>query len=120
MKTVTDAGLAAAAADGVRHQRAADRHRAGQPEGHRRLRRPGQARPEGRRLRPAGALRRRHGEGRAGHRRDIKPVSEEPDVKSTLGKVTTGDADAGLVYVTDVNAQKGKVTGVTFPEAKQA
>ncbi len=51
---------------------------------------------------------------------DIKPVSEEPDVKSTLGKVTTGNADAGLVYVTDVVAAKDTVTGVSFPEAKQA
>ena len=54
---------------------------------------------------------------------DIKPVSEEPDVKSTLGKVTTGNADAGLVYVTDVlaaNKAKPTVDGVSFPEAKQA
>jgi len=50
----------------------------------------------------------------------LHPVSEEPDVKSTLGKVTSGDADAGLVYVTDVNAAKNTVQGVNFPEAKQA
>lgn len=50
----------------------------------------------------------------------LKPVSEEADVKSTLGKVTSGDADAGLVYVTDVNAAKSAVQGVSFPEAKQA
>ena len=30
--------------------------------------------------------------------------SEEPDVKSIVGKLTTGAADAGLVYVTDVTA----------------
>jgi molybdate transport system substrate-binding protein len=51
---------------------------------------------------------------------DIQPVSEEPDVKSTLGKVTSGNADAGLVYVTDVVAAGNTVTGVNFPEAKQA
>jgi molybdate transport system substrate-binding protein len=50
----------------------------------------------------------------------LKPVSEEADVKSALGKVTSGDADAGLVYVTDVAAAKGQVQGVSFPEAKQA
>lgn len=50
----------------------------------------------------------------------LTPVSEEPDVKSTLGKVTTGDADAGLVYVTDVTSAKGTVQGVPFPEASQA
>ena len=50
----------------------------------------------------------------------LKPVSEEADVKSTLGKVTSGDADAGLVYITDVNASKNTVQGVNFPEASQA
>ena len=50
----------------------------------------------------------------------LAPVSEEPDVKSTLGKVTSGDADAGLVYVTDVAAAGPAVQGVTFPEAAQA
>ncbi len=50
----------------------------------------------------------------------LAPVSEEADVKSTLGKVTTGDADAGLVYVTDVAAARGQVQGVDFPEAAQA
>jgi molybdate transport system substrate-binding protein len=50
----------------------------------------------------------------------LKPVSQEADVKSTLSKVTSGDADAGLVYVTDVNAAKNTVQGVNFPEAGQA
>jgi molybdate transport system substrate-binding protein len=50
----------------------------------------------------------------------LSPVSEEADVKSTLGKVTSGDADAGLVYVTDVSATEGQVQGVSFPEANQA
>jgi molybdate transport system substrate-binding protein len=50
----------------------------------------------------------------------LRPVSEEADVKSTLGKVTSGDADAGLVYVTDVSSAKGTVQGVDFPEADQA
>jgi molybdate transport system substrate-binding protein len=50
----------------------------------------------------------------------IKPVSEEADVKSVLSKVQTGDADAGLVYVTDVNSAGDEVQGVSFPEASQA
>jgi molybdate transport system substrate-binding protein len=50
----------------------------------------------------------------------LTPVSQEPDVKSTLSKVATGNADAGLVYVTDVAAAKGTVQGVSFPEATQA
>ena len=50
----------------------------------------------------------------------LKPVSQESDVKSVLSKVETGDADAGLVYVTDVNSAGDKVQGVNFPEAAQA
>jgi molybdate transport system substrate-binding protein len=50
----------------------------------------------------------------------LSPVSEEPDVKSTLGKVTTGNADAGLVYATDVKAAGDDVQGIEFPEAAQA
>ncbi|MCW2810846.1 MAG: modA [Friedmanniella sp.] len=44
-------------------------------------------------------------------------VSEESSVTDVLGKVENGEADAGLVYVTDVRQAAGKVTGVTFPEA---
>ncbi len=51
---------------------------------------------------------------------DIRPVSEEQDVKSVLSKVTSGNADAGLVYVTDVTAAGGLVRGVGFPEASSA
>jgi len=50
----------------------------------------------------------------------LTPVSQETDVKSVLGKVSSGNADAGLVYVTDVTAAEGSVQGVTFPEAQQA
>jgi molybdate transport system substrate-binding protein len=50
----------------------------------------------------------------------LKPVSEEPDVRSVLSKVTAGDADAGVVYVTDVRSAGNQVQGVDFPEANQA
>ncbi|GAA5136769.1 molybdate ABC transporter substrate-binding protein [Pseudonocardia adelaidensis] len=50
----------------------------------------------------------------------LSPVSEESDVKSVLGKVSTGNADAGLVYVTDVRSAGGSVEGVEFPEADTA
>ena len=50
----------------------------------------------------------------------LSPVSEESDVKSTLGKVSTGNADAGLVYVTDVTGAGDDVQGVPFPEAEEA
>ncbi len=51
---------------------------------------------------------------------DIKPVSEEQAVTDVLAKVTTGQADAGLVYVTDVIAAGDDVKGVKFPEASSA
>ncbi|MCP2259511.1 molybdate transport system substrate-binding protein [Streptoalloteichus tenebrarius] len=50
----------------------------------------------------------------------LRPASEEPDVKSVLGKVVAGEADAGLVYVTDVHARGDRVRGVAFPEAAGA
>jgi molybdate transport system substrate-binding protein len=46
----------------------------------------------------------------------VKPVSEEADVKSTLAKVELGEADAGVVYVTDVLAAKDKVRGIQIPD----
>jgi molybdate transport system substrate-binding protein len=50
----------------------------------------------------------------------VKPVSEEVDVKSTLAKVTLGEADAGMVYVTDVQAAGDKVKGIEIPADQNA
>jgi molybdate transport system substrate-binding protein len=49
----------------------------------------------------------------------LTPKSLEPDVKSALAKVTSGEADATVVYVTDVTAGGPKVQGVTIPDADQ-
>jgi molybdate transport system substrate-binding protein len=50
----------------------------------------------------------------------LKPVSEEQSVTDVLNKVETGEADAGLVYLTDVKSAGGKVKGITFPESTNA
>ncbi|WP_354576347.1 molybdate ABC transporter substrate-binding protein [Frigoribacterium sp. UYMn621] len=51
---------------------------------------------------------------------NISPVSEENAVTDVLGKVSSGEADAGLVYVTDVKGAGSSVTGITFPESSAA
>jgi molybdate transport system substrate-binding protein len=50
----------------------------------------------------------------------LKPVSEESSVTDVLGKVTSGEADAGLVYVTDVKNAGDKVKGIPFAESDKA
>jgi molybdate transport system substrate-binding protein len=50
----------------------------------------------------------------------LKPASQEQDVKAVLAKVQSGDADAGLVYVTDATSAAGKVDKVDFPESSSA
>jgi molybdate transport system substrate-binding protein len=48
---------------------------------------------------------------------DLQPASEEQSVTDVLGKVMSGEADAGLVYVTDVVVAGDGVLGVPFPES---
>jgi molybdate transport system substrate-binding protein len=50
----------------------------------------------------------------------LTPVSEESSVTDVLGKVTSGEADAGLVYVTDVKTAGDKVKGIPFAESDKA
>ncbi|MFI0820212.1 molybdate ABC transporter substrate-binding protein [Streptomyces sp. NPDC021098] len=50
----------------------------------------------------------------------LTPVSYEQDVKSALNKVQLKEADAAVVYKTDVKAAGDKVEGVEFPESQKA
>jgi molybdate transport system substrate-binding protein len=50
----------------------------------------------------------------------VHPVSLPLDVRSELQLVTQGEADAGIVYVTDVAAAGSSATGVVIPDNHNA
>jgi molybdate transport system substrate-binding protein len=45
----------------------------------------------------------------------VTPKSDESSVAGVIGRVQNGEADAGIVYVTDVLANNDKVSGVDIP-----
>ncbi len=46
----------------------------------------------------------------------VTPVTLEPDVRAVLSKVQLGEVDAGVVYVTDVQAAGDAVAGIEIPD----
>jgi molybdate transport system substrate-binding protein len=48
-----------------------------------------------------------------------KPKSQEVDVKSVLGKVELGEADAGMVYDSDAKASAAKTNPVQIPKTEK-
>jgi molybdate transport system substrate-binding protein len=46
----------------------------------------------------------------------VSPASKEENAKATLSKVSIGEADASIVYVTDVRAAKGTTSGVKIAD----
>jgi molybdate transport system substrate-binding protein len=48
-----------------------------------------------------------------------EPASLEEDVRAALDKVTSGEADAGLVYATDAVAAGDDVTSIAIPGAQE-
>jgi molybdate transport system substrate-binding protein len=50
----------------------------------------------------------------------LSPASEESTVAAVLDRVTSGEADAGLVYLTDARTAGNVINAVEFPESAEA
>ncbi len=50
----------------------------------------------------------------------VTPVTRELEVRALLGKIISGELDAGIVYLTDVKAAGAKVASVSIPASVNA
>ena len=50
----------------------------------------------------------------------VEPASLELDIKATLAKVTSGEADAAIVYQTDIRSSDGEADAVDIPDDQNA
>src|SRR5205823_4599919 len=103
-------------ADRLRQEQARDRRGAGKPEAHRDARgsrKPGVVVVLCDPTVPCGKF---ADQVLANAKVTVTPKSREVNVKATLSKVEVGEADAAIVYVTDVKGS-GKVEGVPIPDA---
>ena len=119
MDKLTDGGLIGGRRSRLRDERARDRGAARQPGGHRLTRRPGRSRRQDRASAPQVPCGAAAATRREGHRRHTRAGQRGASVTDVLGKVISGEADAGLVYVTDVMAAGDKVDGVAVPRVGQ-
>lgn len=50
----------------------------------------------------------------------LTPVSLEPDVRAVLAKIVADEADAGIVYRSDVTTGGDRIDGITIPDDQNA